>query len=209
MHSSQKPVIVDNWTLTFSSDFVEATSISCWILSSIMSPIVSLRLYSGLSTWTFVNDYRCWQTDKSYKANLSGYHSGLIKLLVCLWHILCKVHLLRVHHRVPAVSASHGEVKAGSKHRRLSHQRPEVPGLRLLASLQLWDARLDLPDVLAKPSDSDCIYPLGLTFNACYNSPGGGMDLFPEDVHLVLDCVELLGHPGLQSHLVLDNTISG
>ena len=33
------------------------------------------------------------------------------------------------------------------------------------------------------------------------------MDLFPKDVHLVLDSVQLLGHPGLQSHLVLDNTM--
>ena len=33
------------------------------------------------------------------------------------------------------------------------------------------------------------------------------MDLFSEDIHLILDSVQLLRHPGLQSHLVLDNTM--
>ena len=86
MHSSQKPVIVDNRTLTFSSDFVEATSTSCWILGSIMSPIVSLRLYSGLSTWTFDNEYRCGQTEKSYNYQLTWVGNTVVSsscMFVC------------------------------------------------------------------------------------------------------------------------------
>ena len=79
--------------------------------------------------------------------DLSWYHCCFVELLVGLCNIGHCVHLI-VHNRVSAALAGHREV---TQNRRPRHQRPEVPDLSLLASLQIRDPGLYFPDVLVVP----------------------------------------------------------